>query len=100
MILKAALVVALVSTLIAGWFWRANLALSEANQNLLRRVTAYEAAMRQQKEANAVLAAHLRRAELEAQDLEAAISETSGMDGANAPLSAYQRAVFDRLLRP
>lgn len=100
MILKAALVVALVATLIAGWFWRANLALSEVNESLLRRVTVFEAAMQQQREANAVLAAHLKRAETEAQALEDTLSATASMEGANAPLTAYQRAVFDRLLRP
>lgn len=100
MFAKAALAVAMISTLVAGWMWVRADRLDDENQRLNRSVAAYEAQVALQREANAVLAAHLDRAEAEAADLAAAIEATTSLEGANAPLSAYERAVLDRLLRP
>lgn len=100
MFTKAALAVALVATLAAAWFWRAASGLEVENARLNRSVAAFEAQIAQRNEAVVVLKAHLDRSEAEAAALEATIAETRDMEGANAPLSAYERAVLDRLLRP
>lgn len=74
-----------------AWGQRAQLAAAR------REVAALQAEAAQARLAADVLDAHLRRVDQERATLQASIEELSRLEGANAPLSPYLRAVLGRV---
>lgn len=100
MMFKAAILFAVFSIIVAAGLWVINVRLQEENDRLRREVAVFQAQAKQAAEARDVLRAHLRREEAEAAAFEQALAETRKMEGADAPMSAYERAVLDHILRP
>lgn len=100
MMFKAAIILAAVAVIVAAGLWVINGRLQAENDRLKREVAVFEAQVKQAAEARDVLRAHLRREEIEAAKLEQELVLLRGMEGSDAPLSAYERAVFDHILRP
>ncbi|MAM60874.1 DUF2570 family protein [Maritimibacter sp. UBA3975] len=89
-LILGALVAALVA---AGVIWR----LSDRNADLRAENKAQAATIRNHEEAARVLNDVLRNERRIREDLETALSETENLEGADDALSAYGRAVLDRV---
>lgn len=84
----------LVAIIFGGAAWIQTERLQGAREDASR----YRAEAEQARLARDVLDAHLQRADAERADLQTTIDKLSTLEGADADLSAYERAVLDRLL--